>query len=85
MATRIILVLYVLLARGCAFVLEQPMSSILPEHPRFVQFITQHQIFKVVLATAIPVPEINIVGFRRVEPLSQTRGAISEAKAVPKN
>jgi hypothetical protein len=39
MVSRVVLLLWLLKARGCVFVVEQPMGSILPEHPRFVDFL----------------------------------------------
>ena len=39
MVSRVILILMLIMARGAVFVLEQPLLSLLPEHPRFVAFI----------------------------------------------
>ena len=47
MVSRTLLVLWVLIAKGCAFALEQPQSSILHAHPRFQEFVKKHNIFKV--------------------------------------
>jgi hypothetical protein len=47
MVSRIILILQLIMARGAVFVLEQPRGSILPEHPRFVAFILQYNIWQV--------------------------------------
>ena len=47
MVSRVCLLLHWILSKGSVFVLEQPLGSILPQHPRFVDFIKQHVIYEV--------------------------------------
>ena len=61
MVSRVILILMLIMARRSIFILEQPLQSILPLHPRFEDFLRRHVIYKV-LAVA------NIRSFRK--PLS---------------
>ena len=49
MVSRMVLHLFVLEARGCWWILEQPMSSLLEEHPRFQQFISSHVVWRYTL------------------------------------
>ena len=55
MVSRVVLALMLIMARGSVFVLEQPLQSFLPEHPRFEDFIKRHTIYKVsAIAKCLP-------------------------------
>ena len=47
MVSRVCLLLRWIMSKGSVFILEQPLQSILTEHPRFEAFIKQHVIYKV--------------------------------------
>jgi hypothetical protein len=47
MVSRVCLILRWIMSKGSVFIVEQPLGSILPEHPRFVAFITQHVVYQV--------------------------------------
>jgi hypothetical protein len=47
MVTRVILILELLICRGCVFIVEQPLGSILDAHPRFVEFVRRHVVWRV--------------------------------------
>jgi hypothetical protein len=47
MVSRVIMVLKLIIARGCIFVLEQPSGSLMSQHPRFQTFLGDHSIWKV--------------------------------------
>jgi hypothetical protein len=49
MVTRVVLILELLICRGTAFILEQPLGSILDAHPRFVEFLRRHVVWRVVI------------------------------------
>ena len=49
LVSRTIMILSLIIARGCVFVLEQPLGSIMPQHPRFQQFLADHVVWKVSL------------------------------------
>ncbi len=63
MLSRIILILMLLMARGAVFILEQPMGSILPEHPRFAEFLRRHIIFRVPFCSPDGNPGIAVLSF----------------------
>ena len=46
MVSRVVLLLYLVLALGGSFVLEQPINSMLECHPRFVEFFLQHKVWR---------------------------------------
>ena len=47
LVARTILLLRLIVARGCVYILEQPLGSIMPEHPRFQQFLREYIVYKV--------------------------------------
>ena len=47
MVSRTILLLWVLAAMGCVYILEQPQGSILDAHARFQEFIKEHVVWRV--------------------------------------
>ena len=52
MVSRVVLLLYLLHAKGCVFIVEQPQGSLMPEHPRFAAFLLAVVVWKVVLIDA---------------------------------
>ena len=47
MVSKIVLLMKLIISRGSIFVLEQPHGSLLPEHPRFQDFLRHHVFWKV--------------------------------------
>jgi len=46
MVSRMVLHLYMLVARGVWWILEQPATSLLEDHPRFQAFLRQHTVYR---------------------------------------
>ena len=49
MVSRVVILLLLLTAKGCAWMLEQPLSSVLFLHPRFQQFLSTHPVYRMTL------------------------------------
>ena len=58
MVARCILLLKLVIAKGCVFVIEQPLGSILDAHERFQQFIGEHCVYRVSGALAHGQPHV---------------------------
>ena len=49
MVSRVVIILAILSAKGCAWVVEQPLSSVLYLHPRFQEFLRSHCTYRLSL------------------------------------
>lgn len=49
MVSRVALLLYLLIIKGCIFILEQPQSSLLSEHPRMADIMNDYCVWKIAI------------------------------------